>query len=766
MTRTVPTTTLIITKPTNLELLEKEYKLVRYVLPDNFRYKAKNNKTYYGQMHNALRDQLDYPYKAFKYDHLEKTSYKWVIYVIYPVSAPIKQVTIPFLDDRPLAVSEVPFATLDLHLLLKLLHIAYFRGSNSELAGRFIGQDRCYVYAKYDKKKKTYVCLEIELRGDIDNQQKQDVQEFKVIGHARPFRRTDSMSMSSYAYFGTRDRGPKRYFIHLKRSEFETANQTSDPIYTIRTQENQRTTLAYHDQQHIESCVGKILYDFIRDFRAYLKYYGISCQSKERTFTELVPSKGQTHLSLEQLQTVPVYDNRLNQRNHSLQDYLELFEQMVPEVHFIQIKNIDLASADKQAVLLVQDHNREDFEEKAILEDHIDPYEIIYQRFPYIPKQSISINPNEPENLIEEEYLQYSLPTTDDNNFKQKFKVTLFQLYLKDVILHQKSVKEFLPLAPINYVFIRKSRYYSTSYETLLYIDNDKLQFLDLRGPEALRQRDELLKRLGVDWKEMYNKMLSKYHKNQENEEKEIMSYDIIIGPNFFVELENLNERVLYNYDEILERQTAVKTELPIHDLKLTQHYDCVRGKNDLPYEELYKRGLLDQQKTPKTASEKKALDLYQKLVKYDSFLDEIAQARVVISFENLTEGELWERIIEIFDYKPDVKGRLTCASFKALYQSRKWFLSDKEKTLHLYDGIWYDQDNSYMVGSAQQMKMNQPRAHLIRHFDVYMGKDHFDKYPLLLAMGVQFVRHKQYTVYPYPFHLIDLYVENILRFQ
>ena len=30
---------------------------------------------------------------------------------------------------------------------------------------------------------------------------------------------------------------------------------------------------------------------------------------------------------------------------------------------------------------------------------------------------------------------------------------------------------------------------------------------------------------------------------------------------------------------------------------------------------------------------------------------------------------------------------------------------------------------------------------------------------------SVKFVRLNQYTVYPYAFHLIDLYVENVLRF-
>jgi hypothetical protein len=54
----------------------------------------------------------------------------------------------------------------------------------------------------------------------------------------------------------------------------------------------------------------------------------------------------------------------------------------------------------------------------------------------------------------------------------------------------------------------------------------------------------------------MYNKMRLKYRKNEGNEEEnQLSSYDVIVGPGFFVELEDLNERILYNYDEILVRQ-------------------------------------------------------------------------------------------------------------------------------------------------------------------------------------------------------------------
>lgn len=93
-------------------------------------------------------------------------------------------------------------------------------------------------------------------------------------------------------------------------------------------------------------------------------------------------------------------------------------------------------------------------------------------------------------------------------------------------------------------------------------------------------------------------------------------------------------------------------------------------------------------------------------------------------------------------------------------------FLSEKGQDVHLYRGIWHDDTNAFLVGLPTGMNMQgQQRAHLIRRFQIMQGTAHFDKEQLLSTMGVLFVRPKQYTVSPYYFHLIDLYVENVLRY-
>jgi len=259
-------------------------------------------------------------------------------------------------------------------------------------------------------------------------------------------------------------------------------------------------------------------------------------------------------------------------------------------------------------------------------------------------------------------------------------------------------------------------------------------------------------------------KMLQKYHKINGNQEtKELTSYHIIAGPNLFIEVEDLNERVLYDYDEIVRRQAEQNEKFSIDHLKLLPHYDTIRPQARLSLSELQE--FLEKKRPIKNAKDEKSLKLYRQLEQYDAILNDIRHIHPQISFNDLTQGELMQRIGRIFTKKSDEEERYSRRPLFKYYQKRNMFMSTKANDIQIYEGIWYDLDNCYMVGSSQPMKLQQPRAHLIRRFDVYMGTAHFNIQPFLNATSAKFVRLNQFTVYPYAFHLIDLYVDNVLRF-
>jgi hypothetical protein len=400
MTRTTPTTTLIVSRPTDFSRLEAHYRLIRYELPRELRWVAKRDRNAFGRMHNSLRDQLDCPYKTYTHDRLDDVE-KWVIYALYRCNETPTTITIPFLSNSPLRQSEVPFDRLELHLLLKLLQIAYVHGNQ---AGRFVGQDLCYVHAK--REESTHICLQIDLKGDICTKPGDREQEFKVLGQARRFQRVEYPGGTPlpYAYFGRKITDGTAYFLHMKRWEIEASTQAGESLYVIRTREGKRTTLHYHDLRHIEASVGKLLYDFIRDFTAYLASYGITSRSKERHFTEFLPLRGQVQLLLSLLNPIAVFDNRLS-RVYPLQHYLEVFSQLIPDLRFTAVT--DLSQARTGAVLVLQDYNKEDFEQGGVLDGQADPYMDLYRSYPELPKQSINVNANKSTDSTTATYLDY-----------------------------------------------------------------------------------------------------------------------------------------------------------------------------------------------------------------------------------------------------------------------------------------------------------------------------------------------------------------------
>jgi len=201
---------------------------------------------------------------------------------------------------------------------------------------------------------------------------------------------------------------------------------------------------------------------------------------------------------------------------------------------------------------VLQDHEEEDFKEQGIFFGAPDPYEVLYAAFPHLPKQSLGVNlrdADEKKGLATHDYLSYGLPGPGkEEEFCQKLQMALYQLYLKDVIANERSVQERLPFYPTPFLFISKRRIGDRSHELLLHLEKDTLRFTNLQSPGGRRARDELLARLGIDWAKMEERMLDKYHMLKENRtNEELPRYDIIVGSETFIELEELNERVLYD---------------------------------------------------------------------------------------------------------------------------------------------------------------------------------------------------------------------------
>jgi hypothetical protein len=188
---------------------------------------------------------------------------------------------------------------------------------------------------------------------------------------------------------------------------------------------------------------------------------------------------------------------------------------------------------------------------------------------------------------------------------------------------------------------------------------------------------------------------------------------------------------------------------------------------------ELLRHGLIDAEGNVLHAGQTKkqiqALELLTQLRQYDALLDEMRGQHPERTVQELCDDEYWlPQIAQVFGKQPDDQGKYQSRFLKDFYKWVDMFPSNREGELTpTYQGIWYDNQHRFIVGDVYSLKLTgQARAHLIRRFVLYEGETTFDIYTMLDATSVKFVRLNQFTVYPYFFHLIDLYIENVLQYQ
>lgn len=774
---TVRTTTIEIERPHDFAELERRFRIERYVLPEHLRFvRGPQASTVFERVHAALHDQLDEAYKSYKFDTLDR-DFRWAVYVLLPRDAEPPSVRVPpdgtvELPHRPVHFAELPF-----HITVKLLQIYLFHGP---AVGRFVCNDNCYTYVRSTKGDYHY-CVQVKLEGVITNQESDAIHAFQVIPEATRLGPVDLAKWTPRpwdAVFGKRAVDGRFHFLRLKSGQ----GADGETMYQIVTFPGSRARVKYHNPRHIDAGRGKILYDFILTFLAYLQRLGITGHPRQRMLTHFkAPVPRMLALDFSRLGSVGVYDNRLARGAHSLGDYVDLFARMRPDVTFTPIEGpleqvADLSGGSGLLVLL--DAHGADFASEGILAGQSDPYQALYQATPTIPKQSLVVNSNDPNALAGGNYLEYPFPVAD-RSFTLKLEASLNDLYLKCVLARGFELLP-LPLLPSGATttpraFVRKRREHGVPYTTALWFENGHLRFADLGDPPARQRFLELVAGWNVDYLECFRKYCENYLRRRDDPP----TYDLVLGPDLFVAIDNLNERVLYDYEEVVRRQRERSTLHPIEEFQLARHYDVLKSTGMLPLIDL--RALPPDRRVSDTVAipvrqrrSSKALArsqaFYAQLCAYDELLDEIARTQPTMTFNELLRGAWAEDIVRIFGDRVsssvgDSKGASRARPKRLLkrYGRLHRFLGERGNDVLLSQGIWHDSTGAFMAGGTTAMPQDgQDNAHLFRRFLVLQGSEHFDHEELLAAMAVQFVRPRQYTVKPYQFHLIDLHVDML----
>ncbi len=765
----VRTTTVRIVPPSNFKRLSDQYCLVRYVLSTTFQYeKTKYSSQKFARLHNALKEQIEAPYRVFTHAIVEGKK-RWAVYVLYPRDK-MKGTEPPNVtfEDDDLPSKKIEFQDEQLiskehyHNFIKLLQIAYFRSEPQ--SSRFVGMDKCYVYAKREEDKKgrelKHVCLDMNLMGD-----KHDHYTFAVYGQARPFRRETKPDPKYfhlnvyYTLLPTTD--GFTVFGQVKRNQVEAEIKNGSALYIQRGFGGQRTTLDYHSIQDgdVEQTRGYLVDTFIRGLAAFLEKYGFALEPIEREFYELPEnSTSQFKLPTDTLESIYVYDMRYK-RDIDLNQYLAPFRSEFSTLVFEIVD--DLPDDCAVPVLIFQDCSVKAFNEGNAFHKEIDPHQQIYAQKQSVAKQFINVNDNDPDHpafKTVENYLKYGFEAPS----RPEILMILNQLFLKHLILHHPTAS-LLPLNLKNLMFVHSENRWRDGikipYQVATYIEGGRICFLNLQNKP---EKDMFYQRLDSYGPAVAAAYDDHTGANNEDDSEDAPSqgtkyYDVILGKNLCVEILDARETLLYNYEEIIRRLDEARTQQDIDDLKLTPHYQTLVGDSKYDEEYFVLRGFKGGMKVKKKQDED-AWHLYEAVRKYDAYLDSLRDRYDNLSFLDLKNtDEFRQKIAEIFEHTWELH---------TLYKRIGLFKGTREADLvSVYEGIWYTDDLRYVVGASQGMNVSQDRAHRVRQFIIYEGADTFDIKLILEAMSVQFVRLNQYTVRPYPFHLIDLYIDNVLQY-
>jgi len=517
---------------------------------------------------------------------------------------------------------------------------------------------------------------------------------------------------------------------------------------------------------------------------------GIPIVQKTRNWEKLKlrVGKGEKEIDIKQLDTIFLYDARWNTTNILGSQYQQLLQQMFSDIDWKIID--DLSEADNQPTLILQDANAEDYEEGNLLANEIDPYHAIKSAHRQTPTQFINVNPNKPKDKADQpSYLSYPLVELQktskgkepkDTDWGRKFRVAILQLYMKNVVLNHLSASQHLPLSGVlnqltRFGYVRKRSYQdgdsrvSIGHKAFLQFEGDHLTFSRLATPDERKPLEDLCERFGYDWYDIEEILVERRYKQDKDdkEEKDVSSYDLVLMDGLVILIDELDETVLYKYDEIQRRLEGRIVKREIGDLLLRKHYDRIKPSDaTVCLADLETFGYLDMDPSRNTNAVMKSAEFLSTLDKYDHWLlTEVKSANHRISVEDL-RSKYENEIVEIFGWEE----RDTNSKTNPLLEYYKEAFDLGPATgvdVQLSQGIYFDEtDYAYRVGGVYGLnKGTQDRANRIRRFEAIHGDmARFNPKPLLEALSVQFVRYNRYTVYPFPFYLLDMYINDVLR--
>lgn len=769
------------------EVLQEKFHLYRYKVPKKHFKESSSN--YYAKTHNWYKAVCDDPcYFNTGDEH---------VYVLFSPSAEVNPLKYENDEIYPQRVDVTNPKVL--HSLVKTLvsnysHIYEICISNvdfflpvANLESDFITTLKIRINQNWNNSNEFFFKDEAKFLRKLDNPQPNEFRMYK----------------NYYAVIPNKNGNP--IFKQLKYNEATRLRQRRLGVYVTYSSRKNRPQVTYHSVRSLKDLQKSRSYVLNKFFSGLFDYFnqlGLPFKHKELDMQKIDAPIGKAMQKPQiSIGDKPIYivDDRIRptvkpdlESDYFVEEFYiaikklladmkdkskgELFDEKVP--------NISTGDASKlppeSYVLRIQDNQKSDFEntyktdpdtkieeiDELALFNGLgeDPLPKFYKKYRHLVIQTLNINDNTKKRQKEkrrktksspriewtiDNYLNYGQPDINDAGFKSSLEVSLNQLILKDIVMHPDNAVTILPKDQLKIITNKVFMY----LENLMYFDGTNLTFMPVSGNSSQAQsliREVTGKDLKSDILKPAMEWYNKYQFSEEDvEDKDKVSQTLkkgrfVITKDYVWQIVDNPERMLYPDDKIEARLENLAKERPIKDF-----YPKFPLTGDEPFNE-------------------------QQLREYEKFLEEYVDERH-ISYDELKrkysyvkvkneDGEMIKTGEGIFP----TLGISRDSNFKKYLREFLGLPVEKIRTkdvTSVYQGIWYEpHTQQYMVGSKDSRKIKQEKGFVLREILVHNGntdqKQLFntlksDFFPMLT---VNFIRHNQYTVYPFPFNLIQIW--------
>jgi hypothetical protein len=588
--------------------------------------------------------------------------------------------------------------------------------------------------------------------------------------------------------------------------EIKGENRAATPSQTTTTQPNAKDSkepkrsgrnwiinVSTKSEEKLKQSRCHVLNQNLSDVQRYLQSVGIDAEMQVLSFSKVSTGTNKECKNELPFPNYPVtlIDARLN-KSIDFEEVVRALRAERGDCQFVVKKKAAMENpGETERFLVIRDYGKAAFEEGGPLKEEYgdDPYRddeklkakgVVLKTLVINPQdrkltnksaddEDYDIETDEEDNEDEDEkkemqayfknsgkYLQYKLPS--EKVLKRDLTISLSGLHLRDILMRNEKIQKRFPCYSLmeGMVFLYRQK--------ALFVENGNLHIINLSDNDFDSEFHRITER---DYDEVEEQIYRYYSfdddKPLDKEQKELKGHYIIVSKDFVVEITKGNDcRALFDTDTMLQRLLNRTEPKSIKDFMVTT-------ETDDPSVTTWNNFLSKLRRDGTTSAS------------YEDLVQDTEQVKLEKAKEKAEKKEA-KQIAEGKQPDKSKKGKTKKPSSYGLGGYRelgidgkpipiaKWnnnlseylgidLRTPKNTVTDWSKGILFDHENlQYMVGQKNAFKDEQTRSNLIRGIILIDGEFNPDKFfPLL---DVSFVRYNQYTVLPFPFKLIEKFIQ------